>query len=43
MVRQRGLQNQIKSLLIFGLVSLFYHERRKHKPRTLSENIIKFF
>ena len=42
MVRQRNMQNTVRSYLILGLLSVFYHERRKHRPRTLTENILKF-
>jgi hypothetical protein len=42
MIRQRALHLHIRSYLLFALLSIFYHERRKHKPRTLSENVIKF-
>lgn len=41
-VRQRGLNGRIHSYLLFGLLGVFYHERRKHRPRTLTENVIKF-
>lgn len=32
----------LRPYLLFSLISVFYHERRKHKVRTLTENIIKF-
>jgi hypothetical protein len=41
-VRQRWMNLSIRPLLLFALISVFYHERRKHKVRTLTENIIKF-
>jgi hypothetical protein len=42
MIRQRWMHMTIRPVLIFGLLSVFYHERRKQRYRTLSENIIKF-
>jgi hypothetical protein len=42
MIRQRWLHLGIRPYLLLALLSVFYHERRKHKHRTLSENIIKF-
>lgn len=42
MLRQRGLQTAIRPHLLFALLAVFYHERRKHKHRTLTENLIKF-
>ena len=42
MVRQRGMQGDIRSYLIAGMVSVFYYERRKQRHRTLTENVIKF-
>lgn len=42
MLRQRGLHMQIKPYVLFGMLSIFYHERRKQKTRTLTENILKF-
>lgn len=42
MIRQRWLHMSIRPVLLFGLLSVFYHERRKQRYRTLSENIIKF-
>jgi hypothetical protein len=35
----------IRPALLFGLLSAFFHERKKQKQknRTLSENIVKFF
>jgi hypothetical protein len=42
MVRQRRLHLTLRPFLVFALVSVFYHERRKHKYRTLTENVLKF-
>jgi len=42
MVRQRRLHLALRPFLVFALVSVFYHERRKHKHRTLTENVLKF-
>lgn len=41
-IRQRWLHLAVRPSLLFALISVFYHERRKHKVRTLTENIIKF-
>lgn len=42
MIRQRWMALTLRPYLLFALLSVFYHERRKHKVRTLTENIIKF-
>lgn len=42
MIRQRWMTLNLRPYLLFALLSVFYHERRKHKVRTLTENIIKF-
>lgn len=42
MVRQRWMQLTIRPYLLLALLSVFYHERRKQKHRTLTENILKF-
>jgi hypothetical protein len=41
-IRQRWMNLSVRPYLLFSLISVFYHERRKHKVRTLTENIIKF-
>lgn len=42
MIRQRGLHLQLTPLLVFGLIAVFYYERRKQRSRTLTENVLKF-
>jgi hypothetical protein len=42
MIRQRAMQTAIRPHLLFALLAVFYYERRKHKHRTLTENVIKF-
>ncbi len=42
MIRQRGLENSIKSYLTCGLIAVFIHERKRQKSRSLTENMLKF-
>jgi hypothetical protein len=42
MMRQRGMQNAVKGYFLFGMVSLFVHERKRQRSRSLTENLLKF-
>ncbi len=42
MLRQRGMQNAVKGYFLFGLVSVFIHERKRQRSRSLTENVLKF-
>lgn len=42
MIRQRLLQNGVKSYLLFGMIAVFIQERKRQRNRSLTENFLKF-